>query len=537
MSGKSEINLNAKELILITSRIPTHLDVDLLPDIHPMNKKTALRLIPSEISHSTFNQLYSTLVNALEDIVWEVPCKSVNYSQYPQDLAYDYLWALFVGENIASFCQPISFHMDYTNFPVKVCFVFRPKDLIGLTQYLCVILPAFDDDLDWDELDTELQNMYDKFVDNIEKIPLYFPELADSYLANFVVGIDYLYEDEEEEERDKLIKNLYNAHPEWRYGFWRSFASNNVGYDFYISSNAWIVPLNAPVEELLKKYGGFRNNLPSLEAAEQISSLKLDPIVFNKANIVLYPLNKIYEARECARDVWFTSIDCEVRRSQSGIKEYRHFSNIGSIEKLLLSTEGNILIVCDEVTQYVFFDDSIGRIKNEVIEKYLDIITKLSERARILLGKPSEIACPWDELDDEVFEQLCYDIIAYYYQPSNIRKMGKSRSRDGGRDIEFQTPERIGKNTVKWIVQCKLIRDSSSLTGTKIKVSDTVDQYGAGGFCVMTSGVIDSTLYDKLDGIARNKRIETACWSRLELERFLARHLEIRDRYFRKGIS
>jgi hypothetical protein len=78
--------------------------------------------------------------------------------------------------------------------------------------------------------------------------------------------------------------------------------------------------------------------------------------------------------------------------------------------------------------------------------------------------------------------------------------MGKSRSRDGGRDIVFHTTGRAGQPPVKWIVQCKLIRDGSSLAGSKVQVADPVDQYGAGGFCVMTSGVIDSTLYDKLEG-------------------------------------
>ncbi len=365
--------------------------------------------------------------------------------------------------------------------------------------------------------------------------------MADLYLANFVEGICYLYDDEEEEEREKLIEELYIGNPEWRYGFWRSFASNNIDYTFYNSSrHGWIVPLSVNVETLLKDYGGFINRLPQLAEAMQISSLNLPSITFNQTNIVIYPEDKINNSRECARHIWFICTNSQARRISSGIKEYRKFYGIGHIKKLLLSTEGDILIVHDEVAQYVFFDDSLKRIKNEVIdkneviEKYLDVTNKLSEVSKTLLGKPTDIACSWDELDDEQFEELCYDIIDYYYQPSKIRKMGKSRSRDGGRDIEFQTPERIGKEAVKWIAQCKLIRDGSSLTGTKIQVSDTVDQYGAGGFCVMTSGVIDSTLYDKLDGITRNRAIKTDSWSRLELERFLARHLELRDRYFRK---
>jgi hypothetical protein len=502
-----------------------------------MNEQLKLRLRTSEISNYSFEELYSTLANAPGYIVLEVPCDSINSSQYPTHIALDYLWALFIGESIASFCKPISFQIDYENMPVTVCFVFQPENLIDFTQNLYLLLPTFED-TSFDELDVNIQEMYEEFVDSLEEPKLSFPDLGDLYLANFVGGIYYLYEDEEEEEREKLIEELYIENPEWRYGFWRSFASNNIDYNFYnSSSHGWIVPLSVNIETLLKDYGGFINRLPQLEEAKKISSLNLPSITFNKTNIVIYPEDKINKSRECAQHIWFTSTNSKARRISSGIREYRDFYGIGHIEKLFLSPEGDILIVHDEVAQYVFFDDSFKRIKNEVIEKYLDVTNKLSEVSRTLLGKPTDIACSWDELDDEQFEELCYDIIDYYYQPTKIRKMGKSRSRDGGRDIEFQTPERIGKEAVKWIAQCKLIRDGSSLTGTKVQVSDTVDQYGAGGFCVMTSGVIDSTLYDKLDGITRNRGVETAPWSRLEVERFLARHPELRDRYFRKGIT
>ncbi len=55
----------------------------------------------------------------------------------------------------------------------------------------------------------------------------------------------------------------------------------------------------------------------------------------------------------------------------------------------------------------------------------------------------------------------------------------------------------------------------------------------AGGFCIMTNGTIDATLFDKMDGIHRNRGIQMTHWSRNELERFLAHHRELRDRYFR----
>ena len=133
------------------------------------------------------------------------------------------------------------------------------------------------------------------------------------------------------------------------------------------------------------------------------------------------------------------------------------------------------------------------------------------------------------------------DDVIYYnpkFDSSTIRKMGKSRSRDGGRDIEVFTRSRPGYEPEKFIFQCKFIKPDSSLSSTKlVGITDVVDQYGASGYGIMTSGVIDSTLYDKIDGIGRNRGIQFEHWSVYELERFLAKHPNIKDRHFGKLIS
>ena len=153
-----------------------------------------------------------------------------------------------------------------------------------------------------------------------------------------------------------------------------------------------------------------------------------------------------------------------------------------------------------------------------------------------LTEEPPHIACPWNEIDDERFEELCYDIIRIKYHPDNIVKMGNSRSRDGGRDILYQISGHLGQplqSPTTWIAQCKLNRSRKSITARDVvNISDTILQYGADGYCIMTSSGIDSTLSDRLEGIGRNlgKRYET--WSKLEIERFLARHLALRKRYF-----
>lgn len=134
------------------------------------------------------------------------------------------------------------------------------------------------------------------------------------------------------------------------------------------------------------------------------------------------------------------------------------------------------------------------------------------------------------------FETLCYDIIYHHpkFDNQTIRKMGKSRSRDGGRDIVVYTKERLGSPKKQFIFQCKFTKLGSSLTTQKVEnISDTVVQYGAQGYGVMTPVVIDSALYDRIDMICKRHHIESDNWSILEIERFIARHPKLKERHFK----
>jgi hypothetical protein len=112
--------------------------------------------------------------------------------------------------------------------------------------------------------------------------------------------------------------------------------------------------------------------------------------------------------------------------------------------------------------------------------------------------------------------------------------MGKSRSRDGGRDIVVYTNERPGISKKMYIFQCKFTKTSPSLSAQKVEnISDTVVQYGAQGYGVMTPVLIDATLYDRIDAICNNFHIESDNWSGLEIERFIARHPNLRKRHFK----
>ena len=150
-------------------------------------------------------------------------------------------------------------------------------------------------------------------------------------------------------------------------------------------------------------------------------------------------------------------------------------------------------------------------------------------------AKFSDISCDWTQLNDEQFEQLCYDLLIKQHnlKLTDIDKMGKSRSRDGGRDIVFSKGKDINKKPIKWIAQCKLKSDKGSLGSSQVpNIRDMLDQYNAEGFCILTSGIIDATLHDKLDTLKEDKGFEVERWSYLEIERFLAEYPEIKARYF-----
>jgi hypothetical protein len=478
-------------------------------------QSTKTHLLIDDLAKQNLDELCKILRDT-EEITLEVPCTSLGVAQDTIDVADDFLAAMFIGEGIAEFCQNISVKKHWHNRPpnpLSILFFIQPGNIEGLAEKLLELARGFTDENDID---------YEWFIDAKfgfgaemqETWNARFPELADDYMANSLFSSDIPAEAAHEE---------YTQHPEHRYGFWRSFKSKNVGCDFYVSETAWILPHDADIELPLVHAGEFNLGVPDLYEATQVTISNFLPIVFNKNSIVRYPVYEIMKAQKCAEEI-FT-----VNNIENDYSEVIEVSN--RITQIFLSEEGDLLLMSDPIAQYIFFYDSLPQVSPKVLE----IITEEMNILFALTEEPSNIACPWNEIDDEKFEKLCYDIIRFKYHPFDIIKMGNSRSRDGGRDIIFKMSGHLGQplqSPTTWIAQCKLNRSRKSITAKDVDIADTVLQYGADGYCIMTSGGIDSTLKDKLDGIERNygKKYET--WSELEIERFLARHLALRKRYF-----
>jgi hypothetical protein len=185
---------------------------------------------------------------------------------------------------------------------------------------------------------------------------------------------------------------------------------------------------------------------------------------------------------------------------------------------------------------FVAFNQTPHRLRPESIRQILAETEQGTDAFRHLLGLNSS-PLNWAALSPEQFEDLCYDVLlrSGRFDEATIRRHGKTKSRDGGRDIELQTLPRLNEPSQKWIFQCKFITSGSALSGAKVMISDVVDQYAAQGFGVMTNEVIDSTLYDKLDAIADRRGIGRDTWDGRRLQRFLTSRHDLMRRYFPTG--
>lgn len=471
-----------------------------------------------------------------------VKCDMFCGSNSNLSIADDYLFSLFLGESIYPFCSSISCVVNLSSIEFDLSVGNACELGLILLRFSEVSYSEGKDDSDETIFDSfhELKMDFQNQLFDSNKPRVIFHELADSYMANLVAGNCDLSLSEND------LRSLYKDYPEEEFSFWHSFVSPYLGYDVYTSyesSYPWIIPYNFDknkephdLEKLLVSYGRIGEHLPVLEKADKVVFNNLPPIILSNSVIIPFSEDDFKNAQKCAYSI-LSKRDSTLRPLNA-----THHSNVYRIQDVqdvkihhnLVSEDGGLMIIRDDLAQYVFFQSYSSN--SELEQDYQQTFDLITEKLSFLAGYGVDISCQWNKLDDELFEQLCYDLIAYSsnFDLDTRQKMGKSRSRDGGRDIEVYTRSGLNKPKSKWIVQCKLLQRSATLAGSKVQVSDVIDQYGAKGFWIMTNGVIDATLHDKLDGIARNRNIGIEKWDYLTIERILAKpkYQNIRKRYF-----
>ncbi len=490
-------------------------------------------------------------------------CTKIYRAKYHSDLARDYLEASFIGEQLCQFAERINVSKESNYlYETIIEFSLKPKSkYIGELSQLIFKYGCFYFGED-ENLNMEIIEELNQYRDNLEQINHKFPELVDDYYANYINGEYYEYDIVESKD---FFDKEFLKFPERKYGFNKSAYSNSIGQDFYTSLESIIIPHTSDFYKILEEYSGI----------QKIDFIKADffaigniTYLISDGLIVHFPFDSFISAKNCAFET-IEPIEETFRnegRWMQGFLTYRRWiANINEKENLrgypedlseeiilrekkdskdffinpsvacfYLSSYGDYILAKDDRYSYFFF--GADKLTSKELGFLGNKLSVLFNTTANIAGIHIEINCPWEQLNDELFEEMCYDIV--YYNPkfdnSTIRKMGKSRSRDGGRDIEVFTHSRPGKLAGKYIFQCKYQKPGSSLTGTKVTdISDTIVQYEASGYGIMTNVVIDSTLYDKMDRIGKKLSVEIEDYSVYKLERILASYPQIRQRHFK----
>lgn len=530
-------------------------------------KKTFLNFIELKKEYSKL-ELQTILSKPNIEFCLKIPLPSSRVTESQLQMAADYFDALFIGESIGTYCSNISseyLRIEKPQYSKFVLISFIPKNPKKIAE---LILDFSTDFIDIYKRSEKYNRKLQKFQLDLINDRIYprLYELANHWMAYWIGGLnsessighffsmiagkpvsvfdfEYVWIFSPGLKKSDLpeIRSAFIEHFEWQYGFWKAFKSKKNNFDYYESlSEIKIIPhINKKTDHGFIKEEVKIKEIFKVELSEDVHRSFVPPkfypatyftsnehrIIFNENKICNFPNRAlIILSRYCAEFIstnfWF---------SLNGVINYEDC--LESIPKYYLSEEGTYLLIKDNYAQYLFF--GIDTIPIEKAEKILNDIGKTAD-----FLKSGDISCSWDQITDDQFEELCYDILlqSELFNPDTIRKMGKSKSRDGGRDITIEESRFFRlEPPKKFIVQCKLVKTGISLSGSKINMSDTIDQYEAGGYIVMTNGVIDPTLFDKLDAIAKKKKIKTGTWSKYEIERFLARRPDIKNRYFKNN--
>lgn len=483
------------------------------------------------------------------------PLSSIGYSQSRIDVIRDYSQVSFCCERIAPFLNVLNANFVirdkyYTDFKIK-CEAIDVESLIDELSYFSEMING--EFILYDELD--LMSFYDEISEHEEsydKGVFVFPELVNNYWANLVNGAYWEIASEYESESE-FFNKTYKKYPEHRFGFWKGPLSNLFMETIYFSTENWIIPFGTNVEGALKAYSGIENNL-LLEDSDKIEHngsvilinsftavyFKYKDQLINSIKCTERAINKISNDKKREESIQINLFgESRIKRKRNTRTNYHGDIYIDEAKiKYKLSEFGDVLTIEYNQFTYVFFVNSTLNF-DEIKDLNAFLFPAYSKTQNLINMSISE-NCNWRELNDDTFEELCYDILYCHphFDSSTIQKMGKSRSRDGGRDIVIKTRKTPTKEQELYIFQCKYFSEDKSLSASKIaNAGNVIMQYGAKGYGVFTTTVIDSTLYDMLDGFNRNMKIDISfLWSKYELERHLNQNQIIKNKYFKKKV-
>lgn len=496
-----------------------------------------------DLSGDDLPDLDSINFDRIETVVLSIPLPSFGVTNSHIDLCADLLDASWALEKLALYAESIEAEVISEN-EIKAVLTGIRK---GFTEVLGDCCLAFGEpDCPNDDQYREIQRVRDEIADFEDNLPDHeaaVPGVVDWYFADLMAALGEL-----KYEAPEYWREVVGKFPEYGVYFFKSAYSARLGGDCYASPDGWILPANVDVDAFFKATGQTYR-FDDFMCAE-IFSYGNQHFLISQDVLAHLSMNNLLQSRACAGIVrhrtdddsgpfeWVNDIFPGLAM---GLKDFRfrqvHSDTpcIGANDEYLIHPSGTLAIVRDSDHLHLIYGTT--PITHSEMKWLSERMTAISSDVSSITFGPVSINCNWTSLSDEDFEQLCYDIIydSPQFDSKTIRKLGKSRSRDGGRDIEvYETTRWPGDRfKKKWIIQCKLVKGSASLGAAKVAdVGDMLERYSAQGFGVFTSTTIDATLYDKLDDICGRRGVDQMHKSVHELERELARNARLRDRYF-----
>jgi hypothetical protein len=473
------------------------------------------------------------LIEGYSSVLFKIPIPS---SRTMLDVSYSYLYASYVLEKLAAnfttknFTTSSSRH-DYFNYDIQVyqyCF----DELSPLiVEFLCVLKS---NEYIEDDEDFHFIEKVNEFEAGLNSVTLNFPDIIDLYYANMVNGgLD---------ESGNSQEDKYPAH---RYGYWHAAKYLSSSTDVLYSENCWIASNDIDIATLFHDEN-TKDSFSIIPA--NLLVINSQAMVISENGVLQILMGEVIQGVACIHDTFPDrdgyyphQLDRFNGAFFSNNTQYSEFNSIdptnfwldGTVFELYVSEFGEFVIFKTIEASLVLFN--ISKPAYSKSQTFINSMLAISAsfEDEVLLAHSIEL--DWHQMDDEKFELLCYDIIYHNskFDRETIKKMGNSRSRDGGRDIVVHTKEIHNNKAKKFIFQCKFSKTYKSLNTSNIgSVSDVIDQYGAEGYGVMCNYVIDSTLYDRLEGIGKNREIKIETWSGYEIERFIARRPNIKQIHF-----
>ncbi|MBV9110328.1 MAG: hypothetical protein JO306_13030, partial [Gemmatimonadetes bacterium] len=204
-----------------------------------------------------------SLTATTPQVVLVVPCRSIGSANSHLDIANDFVEAAYIGERLAPFCRSsvarqVDTGISYQSLEIE--FTFEVEDFESFESELYDIHRLLysegegEDDTD-EDLFLERAEEIDEFVGTLWRMQqaqampeeLVFPELADDYLFNLIIG-QYDLDEGAVAELNELNPH-YDSHR-----FLRSFVSGKVGGNVLMGEDSWILESNVDPADLLRTY-------------------------------------------------------------------------------------------------------------------------------------------------------------------------------------------------------------------------------------------------------------------------------------------